>query len=128
MKEYYNDWYEPIKELTDIHGRPIEKTPRSYPYSFDTYCVFKSNEWSSMDSGDYSDRLLQWDSKKFATCMKEVWGERAGQYFDNKEPKDIEKFLSLYHGKNLELTGIEKACNQWNGYPYWIFYYKDKEK
>ena len=41
MREYHNDWYEPIKRLVDIHGRPIEKTPRSYPYNYisDWECI-----------------------------------------------------------------------------------------
>ena len=124
----YNDFYENIHVVRNIHGEPVEKTQRDYPYSYDAYCIYKSDNWSPNDSGDYSDRLMQWDYNKFGKCMKEVWGNNAGQYFTNKDPKDVEKFLSLYHNKKIELTGIEQACNQWNGYPYWIFYYKDKEK
>ena len=89
----YNDFYEDIHVVRNIHGQPIEKTQRDYPYSYDAYCVYKSDNWSPMDDVCYSDRLMQWDYDKFTDCMKEVWGERAGQYFDNKEPEDIQNFL-----------------------------------
>ena len=121
----YNDFYEDIHVVRNIHGQPIEKTQRDYPYSYDAYCVYKSDNWSPMDDVCYSDRLMQWDYDKFTDCMKEVWGERAGQYFDNKEPEDIQKFLRWYYSRNVVLTGIEKGYNVGNGYPYWIFYYKD---
>ena len=122
----YDNFYRAVSPDCDIHGEIVKRPKHIYKYSYDPYCVYKSNNWSIKDTGDYSDRLMQWDYDKFTNCMKEVWGERCGQHFDNKEPKDIEKFLSLYHNKNIEITGIEKACNVSNGYPYWIFYYKEK--
>jgi len=66
---------------------------------------------------------MQWDYKKFNECCKKVWGNE-GQYFSNREPKDIEKFLSLYWNKKIELTAIEECCNVSSGYPIWIFYYE----
>jgi hypothetical protein len=54
----------------------------------------------------------------------EVWNNE-GQYFNNRKPQDIEIFLSKYLEKSITLTGIEEGCNVSNGYPYWIFYYKE---
>lgn len=71
----------------------------------------------------YSDRLYQWDSNKFDTLCKQTWGN-SGQYFSNREPEDIEKFLSLYLGKKIKLVRITQETNQSNGYPYWRFDYK----
>lgn len=125
MKEFYDDFYRAMAVTCNIHGKPVEKTQKDYPYSYDAYCIYKSDDWSPNDSGTYSDRLMQWDLDKFTRCAKKAFGINCGQYFNNKKPEDIEKFLSLYFDQELKLTGVEQACNQCNGYPYWIFYYKN---
>ena len=125
MDKFYNNFYESMGVSFNIHGEIVKRPRREYTYNYDPYCIYKSDNWSPTDNGDYSDRLMQWDYDKFTNCMKEIWGERCGQYFDNKDPQDVEKFLRLYHGKIIELTGIEQGCNVATGYPYWIFYYKD---
>ena len=127
MNRYCNDFYEDPPISKDIHGREVKRYRCKYPYSYDPYCIYKSNNWTPDDVVNYSDRLMQWDYDKFTKCMKMIWGENCGQYFNNKEPKDIEKFLNLYYAKNIELTGIEQGCNVATGYPYWIFYYKTEE-
>lgn len=125
MEKIYDEFYRAVGLSFNIRGEIVERPQRQYPYSYDPYCLYKSDDWSLTDDGDYSDRLQQWDYDKFTKCMKEVWGERCGQYFTNKDPKDIEKFLSLYFGKKIKLTGIEQGCNVATGYPYWVFYYRE---
>jgi len=74
-------------------------------------------------SAVYSDRLWDWDFKKYNRCCKEVWNNE-GQYFSNRSPESIERFLRLYNDKpDLKLVKISEGCNVGNGYPYWIFWY-----
>ena len=109
----------------NIKGDRVEKTPESHPYSFDPYCTYYGDHFPEDNVAD-SDRLYEWDTELFKKCYEEVWGTPYGQTFDAYPPR-IEKFLRLYFKNDkLELTGVEKACNKGNGYPYWIFYYKDK--
>lgn len=72
----------------------------------------------------YSDRMHQWDYKKFNRCCKEVWGNE-GQYFDPpaRTPAQIEQFLTLYRGKPTKLIRIVRQVNVSNGFPLWFFEY-----
>ena len=124
---YYNDTFgAPIPMLTDLYGNPIERTPYSHPYNFDQHVIWVSKKFnkSKIYSAEYSDRMLEWDIEKFSRCLQEVFGNQ-GQSFDNRDPKDVEKFLIKYFGHKLKLVAIEKCCNLSTGYPIWIFHFKD---
>lgn len=108
--------------LCDIRGNPTKRHPMSYPYSYDAYVIW-AKEYKENDNAVYSDRLYQWDSEKYDRCCMEVWNDRR-QVFNRSSPKEIQKFLSLYFGETVKLTGIEKGCNVSTGYPYWVFYYR----
>jgi hypothetical protein len=115
-------------EYIGFDGKPITRTKEKYPYSYEPYFIWKKDNFKNGNNQTvYSDRLFQWDSKKFNECSEKVW-KNSGQYFDNRNPSDIEKFLSLYYGEDIELTGIMQCCNLSNGYPIWIFLFNDKEK
>lgn len=115
-------------KFVGLDGKPISCTPQTHPYSFDPYVIYKDNKWSINDEAVYSDRMMQWDYNKFNDCAKEVWNDHR-QLFDSASPEELEKFLQLYFGSGfIELTAILKGCNQSNGYPYWIFYYKGANK
>lgn len=64
------------------------------------------------------------DYKKYNRLCKEIWGDES-QYFDDRQPKDIEKFLSMFFDREIKLARIREECNQSSGYPYWRFDYKD---
>jgi hypothetical protein len=110
---------------TDINGNTIQKTLDRYPYSYDAYVTWKGDYNREKNEAVYSDRLFQWDSKKYNNCCKEVWGNES-QYFYERNPKEIESFLSKYFEKEIKLTAIEVGCNMSTGYPYWVFYFEDK--
>lgn len=110
-------------ENVDLNGRPVERTKEEYPYSYDPYVVWEDN-YNKTNECIFSDRLVQWDYNKFNKCCKKIWNNDS-QYFDDRLPKDIEKFLKLYLNKQIKLTAIMEACNCSNGFPYWIFYYKN---
>lgn len=106
-------------------GKPIKRTPDKYPYSYDPFVVWKSRNFSPADSYVYSDRMMQQNHEKFADACKKVW-KNTGQMFYSREPEDIEKFLSIYFDREVELTMVMEGCNVSNGYPYWIFILKDE--
>lgn len=114
------------RPLFTLDGEPVKRTPWDYPYSFERFCTWKGDEYEKTKHSVYSDRMLEWDSKKFNAACQAVWGNH-GQCFDGRTPGEIQRFLSLYFGHDVVLTGIEKACNWANGYPCWIFCYYDKE-
>lgn len=116
-----NTDYENKNKYFDLDGKPTERTPDKYPYSYEPYVQWKGEFDGQKASSYFSDRLRQWDYKKFDECCEKVWGEKM-EYFQNGNPKYIEKFLSLYFERKTKLTAILEGCNYGNGYPYWIFY------
>lgn len=107
-----------------LNGKPIERTPLSYPYNYDEYIIWKDENFNEEEcSAVYSDRLFQWDYEKYNKCCQEVF-ENQGQQFYERNPKEIEKFLGIYFEKQIKLTAIVQGCNQSNGHPYWVFYFK----
>lgn len=94
-----------------------------YPYSYSAYYIWRVGSVKHKDGVDcvYDDRMRQWDSKKYEKAL--IPNKRFPEY----TPKDASKFLTEYFGKPIEATALAEGCNVGNGYPYWIFYYKDAE-
>lgn len=108
----------------NLDGNPVERTPVQYPYNYDDYVIWMDNDLErGKDYVVWSDRLHQWDHEQYDKCCQEVFGN-TGQYFGNREPKEIEKFLSVYFEREIKLTAITQCCNQASGFPYWGFFYK----
>ena len=110
--------------FVDLDGNPVKNTPWNAPYSFDKHVLWKSDDCQKTDCFVYSDRMMSWDWDKFHDSMKQVWKQH-GHYFDGDDPKDVEKFMSLYQGHPVKLTAIMKGCNVSNGYPYFIFGFRE---
>lgn len=121
-----NHYAHPIfPERIGWDGKPVERTPEDYPYSYDEFFVFQSDDFDrNKASAVYSDRMMSWDFDKFAKAMSEVW-KTGGQQFFDKKPGDVNRFLNLFFGKEVKLTAILRGCNVSNGYPYWIFAYEE---
>lgn len=109
--------------VCNIEGKPVKRDKKNWPYNYDRFVIWKG-DWHRTDHAVYSDRLRQWDSEKYSKCCKEVWPNGGGS-FSSKSSSDIQKFLSLYFGQQIKLTGVEEECNVSNGFPYWIFYYRE---
>lgn len=107
----------------DIDGNPVRRTKREYPYSYDCFITFRREEGSHKKaSAVYSNRMWEWDNKKFDTAMKESGGR--GQRFDQMDASVIQKFLRLYYGDDgLVLEAVGEGANQATGYPYWVFWF-----
>ncbi|MGJ0846570.1 hypothetical protein ACR77J_07770 [Tissierella praeacuta] len=108
----------------NINGNEVRKNREKYLYSYDPYVIWKDDYNKETSHTVYSDRLWQWDNKRFDQCCQAVWGDKS-QHFGNRKPKDIEGFLILYFAKDIKLTAILEGCNVANGYPYWVFYYEE---
>ena len=122
MDSYGNIVFNPM--YVDLDGNPVKRTKDEYRYSYDPYVVWKQDYKNNTGSCVYSDRLWQWDCNKYDECCQKVWGNH-GQVFYNREPKDIQKFLSLYFDKKVKLTALLEGCNVSNGFPYWIFFFEN---
>lgn len=110
-------------------GTPVERDPHRYKYSYDPYFLYRADTFNpDTMSGEYSDRMWEWDHDKFDRCVNAVWPDsRHGQSFYHDDPKDITKFLELYFGYPVVLHGILQGCNVSSGYPYWIFVFTKVE-
>ena len=116
----------PTRGMIGIDGKPIERTPETHPYSYDPFFEYMAPEYSESDRMVYHDRMRQWDAKAFRNAVALTWPDKAeNQGFYDKDPRDVEKFLGLYFGKPVHLTGVLRGCNVGNGYPYWIFCYTE---
>ena len=75
-----------------------------------------------------TDRLINWDNKKYEECCMKVWHNR-GQSFGKRSLPEIQEFLSLYFERKVTVYGIIENTSTVNGHPYWTIYfqYDDKE-
>ncbi len=104
----------------DIWGRSVQS--RQEPH-----CLYKNGFTPEKDDCVYSDRMDQWNTELFNEACKKAFAETGrGICFEIQEPEKIEEFLSVYYKKPILLTGVEKLYFM-NGYPYYCFYYRDKE-
>lgn len=113
----------------DRKGFPIERTPHSHPYSYDSFVVWKKHATGGPKGNGsiYSDRLLQWDFPKHDALTTKHFGDR-GQYWRERNPKKIEAFLRDWcEDPKLVLLEIVEECNRSNGYPCWAFIFKASE-
>lgn len=129
-ESYYGDcWGEDGPLYLNLNGRPVERTPMTHPYSYDEFVIFKSKRFEKTDCMVYHDRMMQWSGSAFSKAVREVWPDKPhSQMFSGKKPEDINRFLNLYFGKEVELTAVLQGCNVGNGFPYWIFAYKELER
>ena len=118
--DYYNHFY-PVDE----YGNSVEKTKDKYPYSYDGFVTYRNGENKEVNSTVYTDRLLQWDYEKTRKLIKKHFPNNLGDYWNTREPKQIEKFLQDWLGdKKLKLILVMEYCNVHNGYPVWRFDFK----
>lgn len=92
----------------------------------DSYTIFQAHNYKTSDEVVYSDRLHQWDDKKYSYATSEAFNGYKGQYFDSFTPNQIQNFLSIYFNRDVILTRVDREENVSNGYPYWVFYFRDK--
>lgn len=95
------------------------RTKEEYPYAYSAHYLW--GEAGPMDAAVYSDRLSQWGHDKYLNAL----GDLSKKHFRNFSPKDCSDFLSRYMDKPIECIALAEECNVGNGYPLWIFWYRD---
>ena len=118
-------------EVMGYDGNPVNRTKAEYPYSYDPFLVWVKDEFYIKNAGNavYSDRLYQWDWDWYNQTRLVVWNNQSHHFYSGEcSPSEIERFLRIYfRNSELELVKIAEGCNVSNGYPYWIFWYKDNK-
>jgi len=99
---------------------PTRTRERSaYPYSYDEFFIWGDRKSKEGASGDYSDRLWQWDREKASRC----WKDHVGGTWQGATKAKLSAFLTAYHGKPIKAVALAEGCNPSNGYPYWIVWW-----
>jgi hypothetical protein len=110
----------------DEHGSRVKRTKITHPYSYDGFVTYRGGKNEEITGTVYSDRLSQWDHEKTRSLMKKHFGGD-GDYYYNREPDQIQSFLSEYFDKKIKLILVMEYCNQSNGFPVWRFDYKEEQ-
>lgn len=99
----------------------------THPYSYSEFFVFKTLPRDDVLrlAGNYSDRLWQRDVTAFEAAVIAAGKVGSGQRFDQYTARQASAFLSAYWDKPIECVALAEGCNVSNGYPYWIFWYRD---
>jgi len=119
-EEYYSFGSNSIASV-DRHGNPVEKTKAEYPYSYDEYVVFRLGKNKEANFTAYSDRLYQWNPKKYDKLCNKYFGSTA-EYWNDRKITDIIAFLKDYFdAPELKLILLSETCNAAHGTPYWRF-------
>jgi hypothetical protein len=116
-------------EYLNEKGKPIGRTPLTNPYSYESYVIWKKAGIDHEEANGviYTDNLYAWNPKKHERLCRKYFKNRK-KYWGDRKPKEIEAFLREYlEVPKLELLIFMQGCNQINGSPLWIMYYKDKE-
>ena len=110
----------------DINGFPVKRTPWTDPYSYDTFCICKTTDFSRDDNAFYSDRFFGWyDSDKVKEAQAKFKFERGDYFWAYYPPEVLSKFLSYIMDSDIKVTAVQQTCNVATGYPLWIISYKD---
>jgi hypothetical protein len=93
-----------------------------HPYSYDEFFRFGSRETIRQPglNANYSDRLWQWDREK----ADRLWRQYVDTRWESASAAQLSAFLSAYHGQPVEVVALAEGCNQSNGYPYFIVWWK----
>ena len=106
----------------------ISRCSRLAPYNYDEYVVWKSDDFDINNYHvAYSDRLKEFDGLRYENCCSEIFQNKKQRFEYGRNHKAINDFLNLYFEKEVKLTAVMQGCNQWNGYPYWIFLYEEEQ-
>jgi hypothetical protein len=122
----YGEYVPGGPERVGEHLGPRSK--QQYPYSYDPLLVYRRYAKLPAEThAVYSDRLRQWDFDKFRALSRTHFGNE-GDSFHSRKPAKIEAFLrEWFEQPELQLVRVEEHCNVSNGFPVWVFWYRNKE-
>jgi hypothetical protein len=109
----------------DQYGKPVDRTPESHPYTYDSYLLHRILPNEDVTGGVYSDRLYQENYELTSSLIKKHCGSES-QMWDRFTVAQLQSFLRERLARpNLELAYVMQCCNQASGYPLWYLAYKD---
>lgn len=106
-----------------VRPGPGNLTKIQAPYAYSEHFLWRDGSRESLTGAhaEYSDRMAQWDLGKWQACCRDApqsqityWGKDA-----------CTKFLTAYFGREVEAVALSEGCNVSNGYPYWVFWFRD---
>lgn len=118
---YVSDSFSRIFTQVDIHGKPVERTKERYPYSYDTFVVWRDGPNEECTGSVYSDRMYQWDAEHYEACAK----KHNFKNFVSASRKQLNDFMSDYLKKPVQVLFLAEGCNQATGYPLWLLGFKE---
>ena len=125
----YDDWDD--EWLDNCHRRQPRVDPKwvdprrtrskhSHPYNYDAYYHWREKNLKGAHA-EYHDRMQQWDWEKYQEAFALVEDKGVTEYTRD----ELSAFLSAYFGRKVKAVALVEGCNHGNGYPYWIFYYRE---
>ncbi len=102
-----------------VDGEPVERTKAQYPYSYDTFIVWRTGANTEVTNSVYTDRMRQWEPEKFDALQKKY-----NKQFPAMTPAELTSYMREYTGKQVEVIYLAECCNNANGYPLWLIGYK----
>lgn len=109
-------------------GRPYKpevypyRSQFKHPYSYSPIIIW-ANKLDATAKVAISRELYRGKNYGRAEKMCQRYFGDQGQYFNNRDPVLIQKWLAAMLKKRIELHMIVEFCNEQNGYPYWEFHY-----
>lgn len=116
-------------QYIDQYGKPVDRTPITHPYQYNSFIVYRNGENDEVDHTIYSDHLYKFshgeDSYEHYNrmTMKHFRDVSQQWHLSDRSPDEIEEFLKDYFNKpNLKLVYMMQGCHQMSGYPIWSFH------
>lgn len=103
-----------------VDGEPVERTKAQYPYSYDTFVVWRNGPNSEVTHSVYTDRMQQWEPAKIAELQKKY-----DKRFVEMTQAELTKYMCEYTDKQVEVIYLAECCNHANGFPLWLIGYKE---
>lgn len=117
----YDRRYQDLTDSDLTRDDPI-RTKQSHPYSYDPFTIWGyPGPSKKCNASDYTDRLHQWDYRKYDSIAREVYTEGARPFDSHHCRGDlIEVFLQKYHNDpTIKLLRVIEYCDASSGYPTW---------
>lgn len=107
-------------------GARDKRTKADHPYSYSDHFIrrFVAHDDLKVKGvhSEYDDRMRGWDYDAWKRAIAKIPNKR----FNEFTREDLSAFLTEYHGKPCDGLAISEGCNASNGYPYFVFYFRDK--
>lgn len=112
-----------IYTMYDMVDKNSTRTPKTHPYSFDAYFVFRDFDKSVSNPKRhviYSDNLMYNDSEKFKKGTN-----TAGNNVASYSKSEAKKFAKACFGSKYKCVGYSITCNVSNGCPIGMFWIEE---